>query len=188
MTSLTTPKSMTPVRLLWQAAQPGEMFSIQPHDSTIQHRWSEREIIRLGPLVEDLHRLGPRSLYEFMRELVGPDHALAVHAEELLRRYARLDPDTRRVLEQLVEPLEWTRLAITADQAKGLPAIQKPDNRYKPVRYHDAVETEALGQSEIVAIVRDHLDCLLPEPIGNVLERKGRERERVASLLVKITT
>ena len=64
--------------------------------------------------------------------------------------------------------------------------IRKPDRRYKPVRYHDAVETEALGQSEIVAIVRDHLDHLLPEPIGDVLERERRERGQVARLLAEI--
>ena len=100
----------------------------------------------------------------------------------------QIENNTRNVLEQLVGLLEWTRLAITADQAEGLPVIQKPDRRYKPVRYHDAVETEALGQSEIVAIVRGHLDNLLPEPIGDVLERERQEREQVACLLAEITT
>ncbi len=99
----------------------------------------------------------------------------------------QIENNTRRVLEQLVGPLNWTRLAITAVQAEGLPAIRKPDRRYKPIRYHDAVETEALGQSEIVAIVRGQLDDLLPEPIGDVLERERQDREHVTSLLAEIT-
>ena len=32
MTSLATPKSMTPVRLLWQAAQPGSMSIQNEHE------------------------------------------------------------------------------------------------------------------------------------------------------------
>ena len=34
-----------------------------------------------------------RPLYEFIREIVGPDHVLAVDVEEQLRRYSRLDPE-----------------------------------------------------------------------------------------------
>lgn len=100
----------------------------------------------------------------------------------------QIENNTRRVLEQLVGPLDWTRLAITAEQAEGLPAIQKPDRRYKPVRYHDAVETEALGQSEIVAIVRGRLDSLLPEPIDDALEREQQQRDDVARLLAEATS
>jgi hypothetical protein len=95
----------------------------------------------------------------------------------------QIEDNTRAVLERLVGPLDWLRLAITAEQAVGLPVISKPDRRYKPVRYHDAVETEALGQSAIVAIVRAHLDLSLPQPLGLVQERERQQREAVASLL-----
>ena len=61
--------------------------------------WGTRKQIRISPLVEDLHGLGPRPLYEFLRELVSADHALAVDAEELLKRYARLDPGTVAALD-----------------------------------------------------------------------------------------
>jgi hypothetical protein len=95
----------------------------------------------------------------------------------------QIEANTRRVLERIVGPLDWKRLAITPDQAKGLPVISKPDRRFKPVQYHDAVETEALGQSEIVRIVREHLDGLLPEPLEVVREREARQRQQVAAFL-----
>jgi hypothetical protein len=93
------------------------------------------------------------------------------------------------VLEELLGgPLDWTRLAITARQVEAydLPVISKPDNRFKPVRYHDAVETEALGQSIIVGIVRDHLNDLLTEPLNDVLAHENRQRTRVTELLRKL--
>jgi hypothetical protein len=95
----------------------------------------------------------------------------------------QIEDNTRSVLERLVGELRWERLAITQDQARGLPAISKPDRRYKPIRFHDAVETEALGQSVIVGIVRDRLDALLPEPIETVLEREEAQRREVAAML-----
>jgi hypothetical protein len=40
----------------------------------------------------------------------------------------------------------WHRVALTAEQLEqyDLPIIKKPDRRYRPIRYFDAVETEAL--------------------------------------------
>jgi hypothetical protein len=79
----------------------------------------------------------------------------------------QIEANTRRVLERLVGgPLDWERLAITEEQVHAfrLPVIQKPDRRYRPVRYHEAVETEALSQPVIVSIVRDWLSDQLPEP------------------------
>jgi hypothetical protein len=54
------------------------------------------------------------------------------------------------------------------------------------VRYHDAVETEALGQSIIVGLVRDHLDSLLPEPLDDVRVREQEQREKVRASLTRI--
>jgi hypothetical protein len=47
----------------------------------------------------------------------------------------------------------WHRVALTAEQLEqyDLPIINKPDRRYRPIRYFDAVESEALGQARIVA-------------------------------------
>ena len=81
----------------------------------------------------------------------------------------------------------WERVALTTEQvdAHGLRSkvISKPDRRYKPVRYFDAVETEALGQAEIVAALRARLDELMPEPLADVLERQERQRTEVAEQL-----
>lgn len=54
------------------------------------------------------------------------------------------------------------------------------------MRHHDAVETEALGQSVIVGIVRDHLDGLLPKPLADVREREQAQRAKVRTALVRI--
>jgi hypothetical protein len=50
-------------------------------------------------------------------------------------------------------------------------------------RPRTAVELEALGQRRIVALVREALDDLLPEPLDDVLVREDRERAAVAALL-----
>ena len=84
----------------------------------------------------------------------------------------------------------WERVALTTEQvdAAGLRSkiISKPDRRYKPVRYYDAVETEAFGQASIVAALRDRLDDLMPEPIDDVLERQEQQRAEVAEQLRQI--
>ena len=101
----------------------------------------------------------------------------------------QIEANTRSVLEGLIGgELDWERLAITEAQvvANDLPVISKPDRRYKPLRHHDAVETEALGQSAIVNIVRDRLDDLLPEPIADVHERERAQRAKVRNALARI--
>ena len=75
------------------------MTSAQLEKSNAQLCWGEREQVRIGPLVRGLHLLGPRPLFEFLRELVGPDHVLAVDVEEQLRRYALLDPEHVAVVD-----------------------------------------------------------------------------------------
>ena len=93
----------------------------------------------------------------------------------------QIEANTRTVLEQIVGgDLDWDRIALTEDQVDEYDLrplmIQKPDRRYKPVRVHDAIETEALRQDVIVGIVRAALDAELPEPLDNVLERERRQR------------
>jgi hypothetical protein len=80
----------------------------------------------------------------------------------------QIEDNTRRVLERLIGgELDWQRLAITPEQVRehDLPVIQKPDRRFRPVRFHDAVETEALA---------------------DVLEREEAERERVKAALARL--
>lgn len=100
----------------------------------------------------------------------------------------QIEDATRRTLAEYsggVHVRPWERIALTAEQVEDndLPVISKPDHRYRPVRYYDAVETEAFGQARIVAAVRSRLDELMPEPLEDVLVREERERERVAEQL-----
>jgi hypothetical protein len=100
----------------------------------------------------------------------------------------QIESNTRRVLERLIGgELDWKRVALTesqVDQYNLRPlAIMKADRRYKPVRYHEAIETEALNQSIIVGIIRDCLDAELPEPFADVLEREKRQRAALRRLL-----
>jgi hypothetical protein len=100
----------------------------------------------------------------------------------------QIEANTRAVLERLVGgELDWTRIALTEAQVDRYALrslmISKPDRRYNPVRYHDAIETEALKQNVIVGIVRDALDALLPEPLSAVLEREEQQRSTMRRLL-----
>jgi len=49
------------------------------------------------------------------------------------------------------------------------------------------VETEALSQSLIVAIVRDWLDSLLPQPLEEVHESEEKQRETLRRLIEEMT-
>jgi hypothetical protein len=100
----------------------------------------------------------------------------------------QIEHNTRAVLERLIGgELDWTRIALTEEQVDkyGLRslAIRKADRRYKPPRFHDAIETEALKQNVIVGIIRNALDAELPEPLATVLEREKRQRAAVQRLL-----
>jgi hypothetical protein len=77
------------------------------------------------------------------------------------------------------------RLALTQAQVDehNLEPIRKTDNRYTEGRPHMAVELEALGQREIVALVRQALDDLLPQPLADVQVREHRERTAIARRL-----
>jgi len=94
-----------------------------------------------------------------------------------------IEAHTRRVLEDEAGYLEWDRLAVTEEQVNthGLTVISKYDKRTKS--NHDAVETEALGQERIVALLRTRLDELLPEPIADVHVRAATQREEIRRLL-----
>lgn len=98
----------------------------------------------------------------------------------------QIERNTRSVLEREAgSELEWRRLALTQEQidSHGLAPIWKRDERYRPAREQWAWEAEALGQKELMALARGELDRLLPEPLEDVLEREGRERERLQAFL-----
>jgi hypothetical protein len=111
--------------------------------------------------------------------------ATVLYLGDLDRAGGDIEGNTRRVLEQIVGPLNWKRLALTEAQVEqyNLPVIIKYDRRFKDGGAHEAVETEALSQAVIVQIVREHLDILLPEPLEGVLEREEQQREELRRYL-----
>jgi len=96
----------------------------------------------------------------------------------------QIEANTREVLEEY-GGLEWEKVAITKQQAeeKNLTVIKKPDKRFRPVQYFDAIETEALRQVEIQRILRARLSAELPEPLEGVRVREDKQR---AGVLVKL--
>jgi hypothetical protein len=105
----------------------------------------------------------------------------------------QIEANTKRVLERETgRPVDWSRIAITESQiaagnnGRGLEPIQKPDNRYKPARWFDAWEAEALGQGAIQRLVRDALHAILPEPLADVRERERQERVRLEAILASL--
>ena len=97
-----------------------------------------------------------------------------------------IEANTRRVLERdRGRVLNWERLALTENQVNdpdlNLTVIDKYDRRTKTT--HPSVETEALSQQQIVSIVRDRLDALLPEPLETIHDREEAERAQLRRLL-----
>jgi hypothetical protein len=65
-----------------------------------------------------------------------------------------------------------------------LHGVPRDDQRYHDGRgQHQAVETEALSQTRIVAIVERWLKDLLPQPLEPLLQREQRERIRLRRLV-----
>jgi hypothetical protein len=119
-------------------------------------------------------------LYTDMLPLLEGAERRVLYLGDLDHQGGQIETNTRSVLvRELGREIDWRRLAITEEQvtARDLTPISKPDRRYKPARYADAWETEALGQQTVVSLLRDALDELLPEPLAAVLVR---EREAKA--------
>jgi hypothetical protein len=95
----------------------------------------------------------------------------------------QIEQNTRRVLARAAGERNWQRVALTAEQAEGLPVVEKVDRRYRPPRLHRAVEVEALGQGVVTGLGRDALDALLPEPLDLVQGREQTQREAWAEAL-----
>ena len=55
--------------------------------------------LRRDRLVRRLHRLGPRPISEYLKELVGNDDGLQADALFLLEKYGSLDPEIVRALD-----------------------------------------------------------------------------------------
>lgn len=118
----------------------------------------------------------------FLHTEVGPALApgqLVLYLGDLDFSGDHIERNTRRVLEEIVGSLEWERVAITQEQAEaeGLEPIRKYDKRTRS--YHDAIETEALGQSRIVGLLRARLRKLMPAQRRKRVQER-QEKERIA--------
>lgn len=117
--------------------------------------------------------------------LLGDDRAV-LYIGDWDHQGRQIETNTRGVLERLTDrELDWRRLALTEAQIerRDLGPVWKKDHRYKPALEHEAWECEALGQGQIQTLIRDALDALLPEPLGDVLEREEEERREVREML-----
>jgi hypothetical protein len=99
-----------------------------------------------------------------------------LYVGDLDKRGPWIEKNTRNVLEQVVGPLDWTRVALTEAQVNHykLPKVKKYDGVLQ--QDFDAVEVEALGQGTVTRIVRAALDALLPEPLEAVQVREAEQR------------
>lgn len=119
----------------------------------------------------------------FLRTEIAPvlrNDRVVLYLGDLDHQGAQIEANTRRVLEHATSSaLAWQRIAITQEQVdeRDLTPILKTDGRYRPALEHEAWEAEALTQRVLVALVRDALDQLLPEPLEHVQEREQTERE-----------
>ena len=97
-----------------------------------------------------------------------------------------IEENTRRVLSGY-GLLAWEKIAMTRGQVEeySLPVVEKPDKRYRPARMFEAVETEALEQTEIARLLTERLDRELREPLAAVLEREERQRVLVRERLAR---
>ena len=104
---------------------------------------------------------------------------------DLDRSGGHIEGNTRRILEELVGPLKWTRLALTIEQVEQyhVPKKMKLDRRYKGGKRSAAYETEALSQVVIQDLLRQALLDRLPEPLEAVQAREGRQRNKIRRAL-----
>jgi hypothetical protein len=113
------------------------------------------------------------------------EHRKVLYIGDYDRRGGMIEGNTRRVLEGIVGPLDWTRVALTEKQVERykLPVVQKWDGAAKAS--FPAVEVEALGQGVVTGIVRAALDALLPEPLEAVLVREAEQQEQARRRLTR---
>jgi hypothetical protein len=111
----------------------------------------------------------------------------------------QIEANTRRYIENHAgrgfDAGSWTRIALTqqqvrADERLQRLAIEKLDRRYKPAKSYEAVECEALGQGEIVRMVRERLDqerrMYDLDPIEDVRIREEQERQQAVRRLGRL--
>jgi hypothetical protein len=141
-------------------------------------------INEVAPLLEGNDR---RVAYIGDHEVRGPADQIEAHSRQVLEDHAY----------RVFDDHTWERIALTQAQVNRSPrlrnlAITKYDKRYcrrkdgkrigkgKP---YQAIECEAMKQTELVKLVRKWLDKQLPEPIAPVRVREDGQRDRVRALV-----
>jgi hypothetical protein len=91
--------------------------------------------------------------------LLGVDLRRVLYLGDLDRSGDDIEANALRVLEHEAErEIDWTRVAMTEEQAHDIEPIWKVDGR------------------DVVALVRGALDALLPEPLAEVRQREAAQR------------
>lgn len=115
-------------------------------------------------------------VHGFLRTTVGK----ALHEDQEVLYLGDLDEvgndieaNTRKILEEMVGALTWTRLALTIEQVRTyrIPRKMKTDKRDDS--RSAAYETEALSQTVIQDLLRAALRRRLPEPLARVQAREN---------------
>lgn len=116
--------------------------------------------------------------------IAGDERRRVLYLGDLDLSGGHIEANTRTVLETYA-PLDWTRIAITDTQVEeyGFRVKTKADHRYKDVHVHGAVETESLGQPEVMRLLTAALEERVSEPLAEVLEREERQRTEVRERL-----
>lgn len=146
----------------------------------------------LVPITATAGQCGGFLVTEVAPRLEGNERRVGYIGDHEIRGPAeQIEANTRRVLERHAERKfdddTWERIALTQAQVNRSSrlhrlAIQKVDRRNNPPKVYEAVECEAMKQTELVKLVRGWLDAQLPESLARVLEREERQRDRVRAL------
>jgi hypothetical protein len=97
-----------------------------------------------------------------------------------------IEANTRHVLERASDcTLLWRRIGITQAQVAdlGITPIHKVDRRGKAKVAHLAYEVESLGQTRVIALVRDALEGPLSTPLAETRRRQRAQRSELRRLL-----
>lgn len=97
-----------------------------------------------------------------------------------------IENDVRHKLTEHGWRGDWHKLALTDEQAAGLPQVIKTDERYKPAQQFQSVEAEALGTTALRAALVTWLESLLPDGFTWV-KHDRRTRTQRAKLLRRWT-
>ena len=132
----------------------------------------------VAPLLKNDGRWERRVGYIGDHEIRGPADQIEANTRSVLERHAY----------RVFDDSTWERIALTQAQVNRSPrlrglAITKLDHRNVPPKEYEAVECEAMKQTELVKLVRKWLDKQLPEPLVRVLEREQTQRETLAEML-----